>query len=243
MSEDVAESLPALVAAVLAALREGDDALSPVARVCRACVGLLPVDGAAISIILGTRHRQSLYASDAVAEHVETLQFSLGEGPCFEAFHTGQPVLVPDLAEDAGRSWPMFAAEIDGVGIGAIFAFPLRRGAARVGAMDMYRRRPGWLSQDELATALQIADIATSALLAASASGTDGEINEEWLATVTRHKATVHQATGIVIAEFGIAPEQALARLRGYAFAAGRMLDEVADDLVAGRLSAWDIDT
>lgn len=76
--DDVAESLR-LVSAVLAALRDNDDGLPPIVRVCRACVALLPVDGAAISIIASSGHRQSLYASDAVAAHLETVQFSLGK--------------------------------------------------------------------------------------------------------------------------------------------------------------------
>jgi hypothetical protein len=207
-------------------------------------VTLLPVDGASISVMLGRRHRQSLYASDAVIERIEDLQFSLGEGPCYEAFETGRPVLVPDLARDAGTAWPVFAAQaaasFEGGGdtyqAGAVFAFPLVRGAARFGAMDMYRRTPGWLSEAEVATALSITDVATSALLAASVSGPEGEISEAWLTDLTLDRAVVHQATGMVSAEFEVPVDQALALLRGYAFGVGRLLGEVSTDLVAGRL-------
>lgn len=241
-SGELSLSLRELVSSVLAALRERD-AREVAARVGRACVALLPIDGVSLSVILGTGHRQSLYASDAVMEHVEAVQFSLGEGPCFEAFQTGVPVLVPDLASDAGQSWPMFAAQMATTDIGAIFAFPLRHGAARFGAMDMYRRSPDWLSDTEVATVLRITDIATSALLAASASGEDGEISEDSIMELTRTRAVVHQATGMVVAEFAIPAEQALARLRGYAFATGRLLDDVAADLVAHRLHPAVIDT
>ncbi|MEV7042517.1 GAF and ANTAR domain-containing protein [Amycolatopsis sp. NPDC051061] len=240
--EDVADSVPHLLSAVLASLRDGDNGLNPLIRVCQACVSLLPVDGASISVMLGTQHRQSLYASDAVAEHLEEAQFSLGEGPCFEAFDTGRPVLVPDLVQRANHTWPVFAAQISAEQVGAIFAFPLRRGAARFGAMDMYRRTPGWLSPAELATALQIVDIATSALLAVSATGPEGEIREDWLTELVRDRTVVHQATGIVVAEFAIPAEQALARLRGYVFVTGRQIQGVAEDLVTGRLHPRVID-
>jgi hypothetical protein len=240
--EDVADSVPRLLSAVLASLRDGDNGLNPLIRVCQACVSLLPVDGASISVMLGTQHRQSLYASDAVAEHLEEAQFSLGEGPCFEAFDTGRPVLVPDLAQRANHTWPVFAAQIPPEQVGAIFAFPLRRGAARFGAMDMYRRTPGWLSPAELATALQIVDIATSALLAVSATGPEGEIRDDWLTELVRDRTVVHQATGIVVAEFAIPAEQALARLRGYVFVTGRQIQGVAEDLVTGRLHPRVID-
>lgn len=247
-SESAAGSMSALVSAVLAELRATGDGFGAIARVCQTCVDLLPVDGASISVMLGTRHRRGLYATDAVIERVEALQFSLGEGPCYEAFETGRPVLVPDLARDAGLAWPVFAAQIQvkagtqvGAGIeagriGAIFAFPLRRGAARLGAMDLYRDSPGWLSDEEVAMALQITDIATSALLAASAAGPRGEISEEWILGLMGNPAVVHQATGMVIAELRISADQALARLRGYAFATGRLLEDVSADLVTGRL-------
>lgn len=240
--DEVAGSMPQLLSTVLAALREGENGLSPLVRLCQACVSLLPVDGASVSVMLGTRHRQSLYASDSIVQHLEDVQFSLGEGPCFEALETGRPVLVPDLAEQANLAWPVFAAEVRGEDVGAIFAFPLRRGAARFGAMDMYRRTPGWMSKTEVATALQIADIATSALLAASATGPDGRITEAWLTELSQDRAAVHQATGIVIAEFAVPAEEALARLRGYAFAAGRSVQDVADELVTGRLHPRVID-
>lgn len=242
-SGDAADSVQRLLAQVLWALRAGEGAISPLIRVCQACASLLPVDGASISVMTGTRQRQQLYASDAQVERIEDLQFTLGEGPCVEAFETGRPVLVPDLARRVSHAWPVFATQIGNEPIGAIFAFPLRRGAARFGAMDMYRRTPGWLSDEELATALQIADIATSALLAASAADPEGLADGIWLEELAHDRAAVHQATGIVIAEFGISPEQALARLRGHAFATGRLVKDVAADLVAGRLDPGVIDT
>jgi hypothetical protein len=91
------------------------------------------VDGASVSLMTTTDDRQVVYASDAVIEHVEALQFSLGEGPCFEAFQTRRPVLVPDLATAAAPAWPLFAAELAGHPVRAIFAFPLQFGAIRIG--------------------------------------------------------------------------------------------------------------
>lgn len=229
-----------LRAAVSAALPGDEGALRPLVWVARACVELLPVSGASISIMAGVAHRETLYASDAVIERIEALQFSLGEGPSFEAFHTGRPVLVPDLAEAVGRSWPVFATQIAAESVGAIFAFPLAQGAARVGAIDMYRCEPGWLRPDEIATAMQVAAIATTAVLGSHALGGPGLA--DWIRALPSRRETVHQATGMLIAAHHISAEHALARLRGYAFAAGRLLDDVAVDLVKRRLSADDID-
>jgi transcriptional regulator with GAF, ATPase, and Fis domain len=239
---------PVPAAATLALLRQevaralgaSTDVRDPLARICRACARLLPVAGASISAMSGTAHRELLYASDTVIERVEALQFSLGEGPCFEAFTTGRPVLVADLAADAATAWPVFATQMAHEPVGAIFAFPLRYGAARVGAIDLYRATPGRLAPAQLATALQLADLAATALLG-PATTTDAPLDETWLTALPRHHEQVHQATGMLIAEYAIGAEQALARLRGYAFATGRLVDEVAADLTARRLHPADI--
>ena len=238
---DPAVTLARLRAAVALALHERTDVVDPLARLCRACVQLLPVDGASVSLMTGTDHRETVYASDAVVDHIETLQFSLGEGPCFEAFTTSRPVLVADLAADAATAWPVFAAQMADQPVGAIFAFPLVHGAARVGAMDMYRSRPGWLTPAELAIALQVADIAAAALLGPPPTGLGAEIDEAWLAALPFNREQVHQATGMLVAEHRIPAAQALALLRGYCFATGRMVEEVAADLVSRRLHPREI--
>jgi GAF domain-containing protein len=225
-------------AAIHAALLDQASVVDVVRQLCVACVELLPVDGASVSVMSDTDNRETVYASDAVIAHIEAVQFTLGEGPCFEAFHTRRPVLVPDLASAVAPSWPLFAAELVGHPVGAIFAFPLQSGAINIGAMDLYRRTPGWLSGEQVALALHAVDIATLALLAAQFDGPDGARN--WT-DLPLHHEQVHQATGMVMAALGMPAAQALARLRGYAFANGRMVDDVARDIVARRLAPKDL--
>jgi GAF domain-containing protein len=230
--------------AVLAAVRDPAGGATAVARVCQACVELVPVDGASISAIGGGQHRETLYASDEVIGMVESIQFTLGEGPCYQAFSTGRPVLVPDLARSAATAaWPVFAAQTADLPIGAIFAFPVQHGAISIGAMEFYRRRPGWLSELEVAVALQVLDLAVMALLGANTDPADDQPIEAWLAPFPRSREEVHQATGMIIAALGVPAEQALARLRGYAFAAGRLIEDVAHDITTGRLKPTEIDT
>lgn len=224
-------------AAVLASLHE-QPGVSVFERVCRACLTLLPVDGASVSVMTDTARREVLFASDELSARIEAVQFSLGEGPCFEAFESGRAVLIPDLPDSSTKSWPIFAAEITGLPIGAIFAFPLQRGAIRIGAMDLYRREPGWLSPTDLAVALQFVDLLTWVLLNTQTDMVEGE---QW-AALSGEREQVHQATGMLIAALNIPAAQALVRLRGYAFATGRLVDDVARDIVARRLSPFDLD-
>jgi hypothetical protein len=90
-------------------------------RICQAAAEGLEVDGAAISLLTASALRETLYATDATAELLEDLQFSLGEGACVDAATSGGPVLIADLNDPARTSrWPMYAA-----------AVWIRRGSAR----------------------------------------------------------------------------------------------------------------
>jgi len=223
----------------MAALRDSESKLDTLARMIRACVDVLPVDGASISVMSGPRERETLYASDEIAAKIEDVQFSLGEGPCFEAFSTRRPVLVPDLPQASAVEWPVFATAIATLPIGAIFAFPLQTGAIGIGAVDLYRRQPGWLSGDELAVALEVVDLVTAVLLGlllGEAGDADG-----FRGVLSPGREQVHQATGMLIAALGVSAEEALARLRGYAFVTGRSLDDVAKDMVSRKLSPLEL--
>ncbi|MFB8280345.1 GAF domain-containing protein [Nocardia colli] len=223
--------------AALASALHTTDGLDAVARVCRVGLTWLPVDGLSISLIVGGRQGETLYVSDEVISRVEALQFSLGEGPCFEAFETRRPVLVADLAASTTSAWPVLAAEIAAEPVAAVFAFPLIRGAIGFGAMDLYSRRPGALSAVEVAIALHIADVATLAVLDLRIDAADSR----WWTELPSNRAQVNQAIGMLISALELSAAQALARLRAYAFAQGSMVDEVADDLVNRRLDPRDL--
>jgi hypothetical protein len=135
------------------------EALSPAASAipgdwapCSACAELLSVSGASIALMSGDAPYQ-LCASDEVATTLEELQFTLGEGPSSEAHHSGEPVAEPRMS-DAQTRWPAFAGPAADAGAGAIFAFPLRIGAAALGVLCMYQRSDGPLSPAQHADAL-----------------------------------------------------------------------------------------
>jgi GAF domain-containing protein len=241
-ADDLTASVGQVRAAVLAELRERTSAAQSFRLVCEACVRLLPVDGASVSMMTATAQRTVLYASDEVVAHIEALQFSLGEGPCVEAFETHRPVLVPDLAATSAPSWPVFAEEMIDQPVSAIFAFPLQSDAISLGAIDLYRRRTGRLSSKELAIAVALTDVAAMVLLAVrlGESPLGGIGAQQW--TLHGDRGVVHQASGVMMAAFDLSPEQALSRLRGYAFATGRMVDDVARDIVVRVLSPTELD-
>lgn len=225
----------ALRAAVTEAIRDVSSPLAPMARACRACAELLTVgDGVSFALIGDRQHRETLYAGDSTANVLEELQFTLGEGPCFEAFENGGPVLVPDLRATAAPRWPAFAHAAEEHQVAGLFVFPLGWGAIRIGAMSVYRRQAGPLSVDELATVLQIADVAVWALMTLHRSPGDVE-TVNWTDETASHRQ-VHQATGVLMARLNVSAADAIALMRAHAFLVGALIGEVAADVLAGHL-------
>jgi hypothetical protein len=210
--------------------------------VCQACVAWLPMTGASITMMDGGQGQEPVCATDSGAARIDELQFSLGDGPCVEAFTTGRAVLVPDITDPAEGRWPVFAAAAADTGARGMFVFPLHVGAAKIGVLDCYRDAPGSLSDHDLSGALRAADAAIWTLLDRVDGRTTGEGDpngsaaDEQLDGSTLARAEVHQATGMLIAQAALDATTALALLRGVAFSAGRSIADVAGEVVARRL-------
>jgi hypothetical protein len=203
-------------------------------RLCRAMVRTLPAAGVGVSLMGSDGTPVTTAASDATSQEIEELQFMLGEGPCQEAFATRRPVLVPDLVEGGAR-WPGYAPAARAQGVGAVFAFTLQIGAARLGVLDVYRRAAGGLSAPDLSLALSFAELAVELLLDAQQ-----QAGEAWDAPAVEDALStgfeLYQAQGMVMYQLGVDLGQAMSRLRAYAFAHDRRLGDVAADIVDRRL-------
>jgi hypothetical protein len=147
-------------------------------------------------------------------------------------------VLQPDLARTAAQRWPGFTAGALAAGVRAIFAFPLQVGGIRVGVLDLYRDVTGVLNDLELAEALAFADAATSILLQLQ-SETDGVTGDPGLVAMIEDRAEVHQATGMVSVQAGLALAPSLVLLRAHSYAAERPILDVARDVI-GRTLRFD---
>ncbi|MCO8271575.1 GAF and ANTAR domain-containing protein [Actinoplanes sp. TRM 88003] len=206
-------------------------------RLCSAAERALSASGAGVSVLAGGGMRGVAAVSEPAYELLEELQFSLGEGPCLDAFAGRQPVLVPDLSDGAMVRWPGYAPALHGRGVRAVFAFPLQIGSARLGALDVFRARTGSLTDDEFREALTFADIAVTTLLDGQARAAPGAAADGLDDEVVGQRAELFQAQGMVAVQLGISLVDALARLRAYAYAEDRALGDVARDVVARRVA------
>lgn len=191
--------------------------------------------GAGVMLMSGDIPRGSLSTTDDVSQLIEELQYTLGEGPCVDAYQQDSVVAEPDLAEPVARRWPAFTPPALQAGVRAVFGFPLRVGTVRLGALNLYRDRPGLLNGEQHADALVVADVAARWVLDAQAGAPSGVLAKELEAGADFHFA-VHNAAGMVSVQGGISVAEALIRLRAFAFDNDRLLADVADDVVARRV-------
>jgi hypothetical protein len=222
------------VAEILSAvLKESQGGVAMPASLVNMCARALPVSGVGLALMTDDGPAGTVAATDGTALELEELQFSLGEGPCVDASVSGRPVLQPDLGRSARERWPVFAAGAEDAGLAAVFAFPLRVGAIRVGVLDLYRTTAGVLSDDDLADALCFADAATALLLHLQAQDAGVGLPRDPL-TVLDDRAEVHQATGVVSVQAAVSLQDALLMLRARAYAEQRPIGTLAHDVLIG---------
>ncbi len=212
-------------------------------RLCAACVDLFEVDAAAISLVFDGSNTGTLGASDAQARSYDELQFTLGEGPCLESVSIRAPVLVIDLADPdrpEETRWPIYGPAMLARGVHGVFAVPVLVAGEYIGALDLFRSRPGALGSDELAGALIAAELAELPLLDLLGGDLQAAIADPdsfaWTELNSITRSEVAQATGMLVGQLEIEPADALVRLRAYAYSVGRSATDVARDILEHRL-------
>lgn len=204
---------------------------------CEPFVRVFPVSGASVSLLV-TDGSSTVCASDDIAARIDELQFDLGEGPCWDALASREPVLRPSTT-DARVEWPAFGEALANDGgtaaVASVFAFPLAIGSLDIGAIDLYSVTPAVLDDGQVEGAGSMATIASWQVLRRVLGDSDGHD-----AAPAHSRREVHQATGMVLAQLGVTAEEAGLLLRAHAFATGRPVRELAADVVARRIDFSD---
>lgn len=200
------------------------------ARLCEACTEILGADAGALTISSATE-RLTVRTAEFPFMEFEDLQDVLGEGPAQHALAEQRPVIM-HLGEqdDDAAAFPVLSSMASDMGGPlSVYAVPMRPGGRVVGALTLYVRTGGLARSLEEAQFL--ADAAGAALLGDPGT-TDIDAQPSWA-----QRARVHQATGLVVAQLGIAPADAMAVLRAHAFGRASNLDSVVADVLDRRLS------
>lgn len=215
-------------------------------RLTRACVQVLPVVGAGLSLI-NHDFRVPVGASDELASVAERLQFTQGEGPCLDAARQSKIVIAGEA--DLRQQWPLFAANfLEHTPFRGTLCIPLHLSAETTGALDLFVTDPDDLAAISLTDAVTVSDEIMDALTIAQAlTGSVGAFSDEpepaWLNSgAARDRTIVWVAMGILMTRLDTTADTALAVLRGYCFSHDAVLDDVADALVSGRLDVAEIE-
>jgi hypothetical protein len=204
-------------------------------RLCAVCAEVTEMSGAGIMLMTGDRNQGSVCTSNEVSSILEELQYTLGEGPCVDAYLEQRPVAEPDLADPVVVRWTAFAPPAVEAGARAIFGFPVGVGDVGLGALNLYRSRPGGLTPRQHDDALVLAELAGRAIVGMQAGAEPDALGAD-LEVGTNFRFVVHQAAGMVAVQLGIPVDEAFVRLRAYAFSHGCPVDVVAEDVLDRRL-------
>jgi hypothetical protein len=205
-------------------------------RLARACVAALPVDGAGLSIHDLNGLRTPIGASDPTTSRAERVQFTHGAGPCLRAHDDGVAIAFDQAA--IARNWPELHTALMGeTPFRAVLSVPLLPPLGPLVVLDLYVRDPAALPATDREDVADVTVALTRAMVAAALGAPMAEGGRGWWdGPDALRRARVWQATGMVNVALGLDTQDALATLQAHAFATGRVVDDVAEDLVSGRL-------
>jgi hypothetical protein len=186
--------------------------------------------------------RVPLGASSADAEAVERLQITIGDGPCIHAFDTGEPVTATQ--DQVAAAWPIFNDRmVAETRIRSVASLPLQTPRTRLGALDLYWNSPDGAATLSVAASTELADRIAEILLAEPDVTTQfGVTGPGWFdAAAAQRRMQVWQAVGMLNFSCGLSNVDAIAVLRAYAYAHDTTLDDLAGDLVRGRVPVHDV--
>src|SRR4051812_29519518 len=177
------------------------------------------------------RRDLQLIASTAErARDLAQLQLDLREGPCPDCFSTGLAQANTDLAAVSSR-WPRFCRAAVEAGFGGTHALPMRLRRQVIGALNLYTDAPQALSEEHVAVAQAMADVATIGLLH-ERNLNDQTVLSEQLQGALNSGVLIERARGVLAARSGMGVAEAFTRMRTHARRHGLPLTAVATAVV-----------
>ncbi|RST03719.1 GAF and ANTAR domain-containing protein [Streptomyces sp. WAC05950] len=212
------------------------DPLTLLRRLADHCVRLTAMDAAGVMLVNARGRLQSVVVTEDRVELTEMFQVQVSEGPCIDAYVTGEPVHADDLATDGDR-WPVFTPLAEAAGFSAAHSFPLQLRSQNIGALNLLARTPTPVPPEDSRLLQALAGTATTSVLTWSRE----PLRPYDIVTRTQAalsgKAVLDIAAGMLAATAHITPSEGEQKLRAYAAAHDQRPADIADDLVRRRLT------
>jgi GAF domain-containing protein len=210
------------------------DAVEFLHRLAVRCVALLDVDEAGVMLVDGTGGLRYVASSSEQMRLVELFELQQEEGPCLDAYQQGR-VIVSARSAEVERSWPRFASRARDAGLESLAGVPMRLRDERIGALNLFSRRPGGLSDDDLHIAQAMADVATIGVLQARAIH-DRQVVAGQLQTALESRIAIEQAKGFIAEHLKISVDDAFTLLRHHSRTHNEKLTGAARRVISGGL-------
>jgi GAF domain-containing protein len=199
------------------------------AEVCRIAVRAVPgADGVSITIISGGK--PEAIASDEWSRGFDEMQYTEQEGPCLDAYRTGNAFRIRDLGTDL--RWPTYAPRAVEHGARSMLVQPLIAQSTTVGALNVYGREPDAFDAEAAAIAAIVAAHAGLASQVAAAFFGHRQLADNMIEAM-RSRAVIEQAKGIIMATVQCDADAAFQELVRAARQSQRKVREVANTFVA----------
>jgi GAF domain-containing protein len=198
------------------------------------CVELLGASAAGVMVASAHGDLRLVASSSDTMRVVELFELQAKEGPCLDAFRTGERVGHENLRAGSGP-WPRFATVALEAGFRSVFALPLRLRDATIGALNLFSVDQSPMDEADVLVARAFADLAAISILQQRVVS-DGQRLNEQLSHALTSRVLIEQAKGVVFERAGVDMAQAFQRLRAYARNNNLRLTDVAQAAIDGTL-------
>jgi GAF domain-containing protein len=171
--------------------------------------------------------------TDPDSRDIDQAQYDTGEGPCLDAFRTGEIYRVASTATET--RWPAFCAACRDHGIASTASFPIIIDDTRHGALNLYSEKPDAFGSEEIHLGRSFAAQA-AVVMGYARSYWNARKASEHLESALVHRAEIEQAKGIIIGATGVTPDAAFEVLVEQSQHENRKLRDVAADLVNSKI-------
>jgi GAF domain-containing protein len=198
-------------------------------RVCELTIKAVPVvDHVGITLLVHDKLKTSVFTHPEVPD-IDQAQYRTGEGPCVEAFRTGETYTI-DSTREPGR-WQEFRDSAERHGVLSTLSLPLLTNDGPIGAMNLYSEVEDAHDDDSRRVAMLFATQAAFVLANAQAYW-DARTLSENLEQAMKSRATIEQAKGAIMATMGCDEDTAMQVLIDQSQRQNIKLREIADEIV-----------
>lgn len=195
------------------------------------------VGAAAVGVMLVDEGQELRLAAASTQDmhDLELFEIQRQEGPCYEAYASGEQIRQDDI-EEARSRWPGFTPIALEHGYRAVRGFPLRVRAEKLGALNVFFDHAGPFTDADVLALQALADVAAIGILQERSMQEATDIAGH-LQTALDSRVVIERAVGRIVERTGAEPQAAFEAIRSHARSSNELLRVVAQGIVDGTLA------